>query len=72
MPGPTPSRQFSFTGRAMSKAPRYLRPYLDCVDGAVLTDRVTQGFHVIATIWQLYRGGEHVGTVEIDMAGLSL
>lgn len=66
-----PDRPVAFTGRPMAKAPRYLIPYLDCVDAAMQTGAITQGRHLITTEWALYRAGAHVGTVTIDMAGMT-
>lgn len=59
---------FTFTGPPMASAPQYLKPYLDAVDGAMavggwLTD---QGRQTHAT-WALFRGGEEVGRVTVEV-----
>jgi len=68
-----PGRAFTVPGLPMSRAPARLRPYLDTVDGAVLTvnrrmrdpDQPT-GWAEIEE-WQLQRAGEAVGLVTLRL-----
>lgn len=67
-----PSRRFSVNGISLDRAPQYLKPYLDCVDGVMSCGGTTAHGKIITTDWALYRGGERIGRISIDMAGLTL
>lgn len=52
----------------LSNAPQYIRPYLDCVDGAQQVALwVSDSGVPMFGVWELYRDGEAVGLVTVEI-----
>lgn len=56
-----PATKWRVNGLELEGAPRWLVPYLDCCDGAVLLY-----WSENMAIVELHRSGQHVGTVSIE------
>ncbi len=66
-----PDRPVPIKGMPISRAPRYLLSYLDCVDGAIATGATrTEGGVVVR--WALYRDQVMVGEVAVRRNGVPL
>lgn len=62
-----PERSVPFRGCPMEHAPRWLQPYLDCVDGAVLIAATFRPGGRETVEVALFRGGEQVGQVLVEV-----
>jgi hypothetical protein len=69
MKGPMiPERPSLVQGLPMDRAPAWLASWLDCVDGAVATGGSLDALgRQITSSWALFRAGESVGHITIEI-----